>query len=126
MHEARRHDFHWPAFATLGAAWLAASACERAPHTAGVDASPVEARATDLANAIRDAGYLCDTLLEATDVDGTAQSWRVLCNDMLVYVVSADDAGALHVEPVAYGAPGVVQPRSQDPEKQPDTQGPEP
>ena len=47
-----------------------------------------------LRQAIRDAGYLCDEVIDATAPSQTAIGWRVLCTDMLVYLASLDTEDA--------------------------------
>ena len=103
---------------------LGAAACTSPPDesVAGSSGAPNE----QLLAAIRDGGYLCDTLIEATAVPGVTSSWRVLCNDLLVYVASRDSVGTLHVEPVPNGDLNSVQIPGEKSDPPPDADRPEP
>jgi hypothetical protein len=106
---------------------LLTSACtDRAPPS--VRDAPPEERNELLLQAIKDAGYLCEQIVDATAPSGGGGSaWRVLCNDMLVYVASLDAAGAVHIEPIPYGDPArAVFPESRDPDRGAETQSPDP
>ena len=91
--------------------WLAGSlACALAAGCAGpVDTSirnaPPEQRNALLLQTIRDAGYLCEEIVDVTTPAEIATGWRVLCRDMLVYLASLDTSNTVHIEPIAYGDP---------------------
>ena len=110
------------ASASCGAVLLGACA-ERAQPSAR-DA-PVDQRNQLLLQAIRDAGYLCDEIIDATSPPVGGSVWRVLCNDMLVYVASLDESDAFHIEPIPYGDPGPI-PVIRNPETEPEREGPDP
>ncbi len=107
-----------------GAASLASSCSERVATS--IRTAQPEERNLLLRQAIRDAGYLCDEVVDATTPSETAIGWRVLCADMLVYLASLDTEDALHVEPIAYGDPATSLPISRDPEAGPETVHPDP
>jgi hypothetical protein len=110
------------ASASCGALLLGACA-ERAQQSAR-DA-PVEQRNQLLLQAIRDAGYLCDEIIDATSPPVGGSVWRVLCNDMLVYVASLDADDVFHVEPIPYSDPGPI-PVNRNPDNEPEREGPDP
>jgi hypothetical protein len=89
-----------------GAAVLFA-ACAKRAETSIRTAMPEERNAM-LREAIHDAGFLCDEVIDATAPAEAASVWRVLCTDMLVYVASLDPEDALHIEPIAYGDPAIA------------------
>src|SRR5687767_3438955 len=89
------------------AGWLAcalAAGCAE-PADTSIRAAPPEQRDALLLQAIRDAGYLCEQIVDVTSPVEIATGWRVLCRDMLVYVASLDTSDAVHIEPIAYGDP---------------------
>jgi hypothetical protein len=95
------------------------------PVEPSVRDAPVEQRNQLLMQAIRDAGYLCDEIIDATSPPVGDSVWRVLCNDMLVYVASLDAADVFHIEPIPYGDPGPL-PVIRNPENEPERDGPDP
>jgi hypothetical protein len=99
---------------SCGAALLG-SACSP-PAAPSIRNAPADERNSLLKQAILDAGYLCDEVIDATAPAGAPTGWRVLCTDMLVYVASLDTNDALHIEPIPYG----------DPAPPPVTRGPDP
>lgn len=109
---------------SCGAALLASGCAERAA-TSIRNAEPEE-RNLLLRQAILDAGYLCDEVIDATAPSQTAIGWRVLCTDMLVYLASLDTEDAVHVEPIAYGDPVGPPLISRDPDKDAETVLPDP
>jgi hypothetical protein len=106
------------------AAALLGAACAP-PVETSIRTAPADERNALLQQAIHDAGYLCDELIDATSPAGVAAGWRVLCADMLVYVVSLDAADALHIEPIPYGDP-VTPPGSRNPADEAETVLPDP
>lgn len=110
------------ASASCCAALLGACA-ERAEHSAR-DA-PAEERNQLLQQAIREAGYLCDEIIDATSPPVGGAVWRVLCNDMLVYVASLDAADVFHIEPIPYGDPGPI-PAIRNPDTEFEREPPDP
>jgi hypothetical protein len=80
-----------------------AGACTSQPEPP-IERSAPEARGARFATAIREAGYLCDEVIEATIVEGARMAWRVVCNDALAYlvVIEGDDVRA---EPMPYTDP---------------------
>ena len=80
---------------------LLAGACSPREE-ASIRTAPAEVRNARLREAIHDAGYLCDEVIDATAPAESATGWRVLCTDMLVYLASLDTQDALHIEPIAY------------------------
>lgn len=60
-----------------------------------------------LANAIHEAGFLCNEVVGASSTETPVRVWRVVCEDLLVYMAMVDENDALHVEPVPYVDPGV-------------------
>jgi len=111
------------AAAACGAALLGACA-ERAPPS--IREAPAEDRDRLLLQAIRDAGYLCDEILDTTAAPTGGSMWRVLCNDMLVYIASLDGADVLHIEPIPYGDPVSFPIESRDPDKESEEPRPDP
>jgi hypothetical protein len=105
------------------AAMLAAGCTERAANS--IRTAAAEERNALLLQAIRDAGYLCEEIIDATAPADTATGWRVLCTDMLVYLASLDTNDALHIEPIAYGDPARA-PISRNPDDQAETLRPDP
>jgi hypothetical protein len=106
-----------------GAAMLGA-ACSPRSETS-IRTAPAEERNALLRQAIRDSGYLCDEVIDATAPAEAAAVWRVLCTDMLVYVASLDAQDAVHIEPIAYGDPAIA-PASRNPEPDTETVRPDP
>jgi hypothetical protein len=100
------------------------AACSQRPETS-IRTAPPEERNALLREAIHDAGYLCDEVIDATAPGESTTGWRVLCADMLVYVASLDAQDALHIEPIAYGDP-VIAPLSRDPDAETETVRPDP
>lgn len=92
--------------ATTAVAVLGVLSCSRDAIAPIGDAPAAERNALFL-QAIRDAGYLCDVVLEADAADGIDNVWRVVCNDMLAYVASLESDEAIHIEPVPYVDPRV-------------------
>jgi hypothetical protein len=107
----------------FGAA-LVGTACSQRP-AASIRTASAEERNALLREAIHDAGYLCDEVIDATAPAETATGWRVLCKDMLVYIASLDTADTLHIEPIAYGDPGAA-PISRNPDAETETVRPDP
>jgi hypothetical protein len=110
------------AAASCGAVVLGGCA-ERAEPS--VRDAPVEQRNQLLMQAIRDAGYLCDEIIDSTSPPVGDSVWRVLCSDMLVYVASLDSADVFHIEPIPYGDPGPF-PVIRNPDNEPERDGPDP
>jgi len=104
---------------------LLASACAQRTESS-IRTAPVEERDALLRQAIRDAGYLCDEVIDATAPSGTVTGWRVLCTDTLVYLASLDAEDALHIEPIAYRDPATPPPASRNPDTQTETVRPDP
>jgi hypothetical protein len=102
---------------------LAAGCAERAGTS--IRTAPAEERNALLLQAIRDAGYLCDEIIDVTAPADTATGWRVLCKDMLVYLASLDASDVLHIEPIAYGDPARA-PISRNPDDEAETLRPDP
>ena len=90
---------------SCGAALLGAACAP--PVDTSIRTAPADARNALLRQAIHDAGYLCDEIIDAASPVGVASGWRVLCTDMLVYVASLDSADGLHIEPIPYGDLGI-------------------
>jgi hypothetical protein len=109
---------------SCGAALLATS-CSQRPATSIRSAPPAERNAL-LLQAIRDAGYLCDEVIDATAPAQANTGWRVLCTDTLVYVASLDAQDVLHIEPIPYGDPATPLPVSRDPDTEGETVRPDP
>jgi hypothetical protein len=82
---------------------LFAGACSQQRPETSIRNAPPEQRNALLRQAILDAGYLCDEVIDATVPAQAVTGWRVLCTDTLVYVASLDTQDDLHIEPVAYG-----------------------
>jgi hypothetical protein len=113
---------------SLAGCALLTGACTERASSSIEDAAPDE-RNQLLLQAIKDAGYLCEQVIDATAPSGGGGSaWRVLCNDMLVYIASLDAAGAVHIEPIPYGDPArvVAFPESRDPDQGAETRSPDP
>ena len=106
-----------------GAAMLGA-ACSQRPETS-IRTAPAEERNALLRQAIRDSGYLCDEVIDATAPAEATAVWRVLCTDMLVYVASLDTEDTVHIEPIAYGDPAIA-PISRNPDTETETVRPDP
>jgi hypothetical protein len=88
----------------VGLACALAGACAE-PADPSLRAAAPEQRDALLLQAIRDAGYLCEEIVDVTMPVEIATGWRVLCKDMLVYLASLDASNAVHIEPIAYGDP---------------------
>lgn len=56
-----------------------------------------------LGNAIRDTGFVCDEVVDAQEIEGTGDAWRVTCDETLVYLASVRPDGGICVEPVLHG-----------------------
>jgi hypothetical protein len=50
---------------------------------------------------------LCDEVLGAESSDTPVRMWRVVCEDLMVYMAMLDDDDALHIEPLPYVDPEV-------------------
>jgi hypothetical protein len=90
------------AVVALGVLAACADRPAQSPRTASEDE-----RKEIFLQSIRDAGYLCDRVLDVTAAESVETAWRVLCNDMLVYVASLDGDEAIHIEPIPYGDPSL-------------------
>jgi hypothetical protein len=72
-------------------------------------------RNTTLLVAIRDAGYVCEDLIDARQSGDELAGWRVSCRDALAYSVAVDRSGNLVVDPMPHWegappfAPGLLQ-----------------
>lgn len=86
----------------LGA--IAAGACSEQAGPLAVDAAE---RNAALARAIHENGFLCNEVLGASSPETPVRMWRVVCEDLLVYMAMLDENDALHVEPVPYVDPQV-------------------
>jgi hypothetical protein len=71
-----------------------------------------------LLSAIRDAGYLCYTLLSSRMSGDDHPIWAVRCDDVLAYLVGIDVSGKLVVEPLLLGDFG-IDARPVDPNRRP-------
>lgn len=108
---------------SCGAALLGAACAP--PADTSIGTAPADERNALLRQAIHDAGYLCDEIIDAASPVGVANGWRVLCTDMLVYVASLDSADGLHIEPIPYGDPATP-PVSRNPDDGAETVQPDP
>jgi hypothetical protein len=59
-------------------------------------------RNTTLLIAIRDAGYWCDDVVDATQGADDMPAWRVSCAEARAYIVSLGPSGKLRVDPTPY------------------------
>jgi hypothetical protein len=108
---------------SCGAAVFATGCGERAGTS--IRTAPAEQRNELLLQAIRDAGYLCDEVIDVTAPAETTTDWRVLCRDMLVYLASLDTSDAVHIEPIPYGDPATPL-ISRNPDDEAETVRPDP
>jgi hypothetical protein len=90
-----------PAGLAIGA--FAASSCSE--HAGEPFATAAGERNSALVSAIREAGYLCDEVLATNSTETPVRMWRVVCDDLLVYMAMLDDDDALHIEPMPYVDP---------------------
>jgi hypothetical protein len=91
--------------ALLAGASSAVSICGAQPIDTLADLSEGRRNAR-LGAAIRDAGFVCEKVVETTKTEAPVPAWRVVCNDALVYLASSDENDdALHVEPLPYAEP---------------------
>ena len=60
-----------------------------------------------LARAIHEAGFLCNEVRGASSTEAPVRVWRIVCEDLRVYMALLDEDDALHVEPVPYVDPQV-------------------
>src|SRR5262245_44543032 len=62
---------------------------------------PSNVTAETLGHAVADAGFPCESLVSASELD--ADSWRVACGGGLAYVATVLSTGDICVEPLAVG-----------------------
>jgi hypothetical protein len=94
----------------LGRAGIAIGAVALSSCSEPVEPLPSDAAAelnAALAKAIHEAGFLCNSVLAASSTETPVRMWRVVCEDLLVYIAMLDEDDALHVEPVPYVDPQV-------------------
>ncbi len=72
--------------------------------------------------AIRQQGHYCDGVLGMQLGGGDVAAWRVDCRGADAYLVGVDSGGALVVEPLFFGDPGLVGPRPPEAEPAPPTE----
>ena len=76
--------------ALLAGASSAVSICGAQPIERLADLSEAR-RNSRLGAAIRDAGFVCEKVVETTKAEAPVPAWRVVCNDALVYLASSDE-----------------------------------
>ena len=55
-----------------------------------------------LASAIRVVGYPCSSVRDSTELSSGGTSWRVACEDALIYTTHVSDDGSICVTPIVY------------------------
>jgi hypothetical protein len=86
---------------------------ERSSSTIGAELQAMSEtfRNTTFLIAIRDAGFVCEDVVEARLSGTDSAAWRARCRDLRAYLLGIDSAGALHVEPTADYWDGLYPPR---------------
>lgn len=86
----------------LGAAAIAACS-----EQAGPLPSDAGERNAAFARAIHEAGFSCNEVRGASSTETPIRMWRIVCEDLRVYLALLDEHDALHVEPLPHVDPEV-------------------
>ena len=94
------------AFGRAGFA-IGAVAMSSCSEPAGPLPSDPAERDAMLARAIHEAGFLCNEVRGASSTETPIRMWRIVCEDLRVYLALLDEHDALHVEPLPHVDPEV-------------------
>jgi hypothetical protein len=79
-----------------------AGGAARSPHAEALRHPSEAFRNTSLIAVVRGAGYVCTEIVSSAPGNEAQTAWRVSCENAHAFLVSEDEAGVLHVEPIPF------------------------